>query len=399
MRLAFVIPRFAPGVLGGAEYHVGQLAGRLLRRGHEVTVLTTCAVDHYTWKNALPPGADLVDGIPVRRYPVTVARDRSLMARLQTALDAGLSIPAAHQEEWVRNTGHSAPLLDAIADTADRVDALVFAPYLFASTVLGARVRPDRSLIQPLLHDEAYARFACVQAALRGAAGLLWISSGEREVAERLIPGLPPGRLVGAGIDLPAAPLDPEVERHRLGLEGTVVSYAGRREGAKNFPLVAEAVTAANLGWGRQVTLAAMGAGPAVLPPEARPFVRDLGRVDDAVKLGVFAGSTAVVNLSVVESFSYVVMEAWSVGTPVIVHADCEVTCRHCRESGGGLWVRDVEEAVEAMLLLGGDPSLRARLGAAGRRHVERQMSWKATLDRFESAVAELLPARGVARA
>jgi hypothetical protein len=46
------------------------------------------------------------------------------------------------------------------------------------------------------------------------------------------------------------------------------------------------------------------------------------------------------------------------------------------------------------MLLLGGDPSLRARLGAAGRRHVERRMSWEATLDRFETAVVELLPAR-----
>jgi glycosyltransferase involved in cell wall biosynthesis len=399
VRLAFVLPRFAPGVLGGAEYHARQLAGRLIGRGHEVTVLTTCAVDHYTWANALASGPDVVDGIPVQRYPVTATRDRSLIARLQTAIDGGFSIPAAHQEEWVRNTGHSEPLLDAIADAAERVDALVFSPYLFASTVLGARVRPDRSLIQPLLHDEAYARFACVQAALRGAAGLLWISSGEREVAERLIPGLPPGRLVGAGIDLPAAPLDPEFERHRLGLEGAVVSYAGRREGAKNFPLVAEAVTAANLGWGRRVTLAAMGAGPAVLPARARPFVRDLGRVDDAVKLGVFAASTAVVNLSVVESFSYVVMEAWSVGTPVIVHANCEVTSRHCRESGGGLWVRDVEEAVEAMLRLGGDPSLRAQLGAAGRRHVERQMSWEATLDRFESAVTELLPARGMARA
>jgi glycosyltransferase involved in cell wall biosynthesis len=394
VRLAFVVPRFAPGVLGGAEHHVRQLAGRLLRRGHDVTVLTTCAVDHYTWKNALPPGPDIVDGIPVRRYPVTVARDRSLMARLQTAIDGGLTIPAAHQDEWVRNTGHSQPLLNAIADAADQVDALVFAPYLFASTVLGARVRPDRSLIQPLLHDEAYARFTCVQATLRTAAGLLWISSGEREVAERLIPGLPPGRLVGAGIELPAGPIDPQAERRRLGLDGTVVSYAGRREGAKNFPLVAEAVTAANLGWGQRVTLAAMGAGPAVLPPAARPFVRDLGQVDDGVKLGVFAASTAVINLSVAESFSYVVMEAWSVGTPVIVHADCAVTRRHCRESGGGLWVRDVDEAVEAILRLGGDLPLRARLGAAGRRHVERHASWESTLDRFEAAVAELVPER-----
>jgi len=394
VKLAFVVPRFAAGVLGGAEYHVGQLAGRLRRRGHDITVLTTCAVDHYTWENALPPGPDTVDGIPVRRYPVTVARDRSLMARLQTAIDGGLTIPPAHQEEWVRNTGHSEPLLDAIAAAADRVDALVFAPYLFASTVLGGRVRPDRSLIQPLLHDEAYARFTCVQETLRSAAGLLWISSGERHVAGRLIPGLPPGRLVGAGIELPAEPVDPKGARRRHGLEGTVVSYAGRREEAKNFPLVAEAVTAANLGWRQRVTLAAMGAGPAVLPPAARPFVRDLGLVDDDDKLGVFAASTAVVNLSLAESFSYVLMEAWSVGTPVIAHAGCEVTSRHCREAGGGLWVRNVEEAVEAILRLAADHALRDRLGAAGRRHVIQHVSWDATLDRFETAVAELLPVR-----
>lgn len=395
MRLAFVVPRFAPGVLGGAEYHVRQLAERLLHRGHDVSVLTTCAIDHHTWENALPAGPDVMAGIPVRRYPVTVPKDRLLMARLQVAIDAGFAIPGEMENEWVRNTGHSEPLLDAIASTADRVDALVFAPYLFASTVLGARVRPDRSLIQPLLHDEAYARFGGVQTTLRGAAGILWISSGEREVAERIIPDLPPGRLVGAAVELPDGTLDPEAERRRLGLEGVLVSYAGRREGAKNFPLVAEAVTAANLGWGRTVTLVAMGSGPAQIPSEGRRFMRDLGHVDDRVKLGVFAASAAVVNLSVAESFSYVVMEAWSVGTPVIVHADCVVTRRHCQESGGGLWVRDVEEAVEAILRLADRPALRKLLGAAGLRHVERRASWATTLDRFEAAVADLLPGKG----
>jgi len=396
VKVAFVLPRFAPGVLGGAEYHFGELAGRLRGRGHEVTILTTCAVDHYTWENALPPGADSVAGVPVRRYPVTVAKDRSVVARLQTALDGGLTLPPEYQDEWVRNTGHSEPLLSAIADIADRVDALVFAPYLFASTVLGARVRPDRSLIQPLLHDEPYARFACVHATLRGAAGILWNSSGERELGERLIPGLPPGRMVSVGVEMPVNPVDPLAERRRLQLDGPVVSYAGRREGAKNFPMVAEAVVAANLGWGRRVTLVAMGAGPVELPPEVRPFMRDLGRVSDEVKFRVFAASTAVVNLSLAESFSLMVMEAWSVGTPVIVHAGCSVTRRHCQESGGGLWVRDVNEAVEAMLRLADDPALRARLGEAGRRHVEGHGSWRETLDRFEAAVPALLAPPGM---
>lgn len=391
MKLAIVLPRFAHGVLGGAEREFGEMARRLRSRGHDVTILTTCAVDHHTWRNELPPGRDEVDGIPVLRHPVSVPQDPAAMARIQSAIDAGLRLPAAWEDEWVRNTGYSDALMEGIAATADRVDGLVFAPYLFASTVFGARVRPERSLIQPLLHDEAYARFGCVQETLRGVAGILWNSRGERELGERLLPGLPPGRLVSAGVEIPARPPDAAEERRRLRLEGVVVSYAGRREGAKNFPLVAEAVAAANLGWGRPVTLLAMGAGPAELPATARHFVRDLGRVSEARKLAAFAASTAVVNLSTVESLSFVVLEAWSVGVPVIVHADCAVTRHHCEESGGGLWVRDAAEAVEAMLRLGDEPELRARLGAAGRRWVEHSASWDAALDRLEAAVPDLL--------
>jgi glycosyltransferase involved in cell wall biosynthesis len=392
VRLAFVIPRFAAGIVGGAEYHARQLAGRLIGRGHAVTVLTTCAVNHYTWDNALPAGAADVDGIPVLRYPVTVPRDVGVMRQLQLSLDSGFTLPDSLEEAWVRQTGYSEPLLEAIDGCADSLDALIFTPYLFASTVFGARVRPDKSLVQPLLHDEAYARFECVQAALRDAAGLLWISAGERALAERLMPGLPPGRLVGAGVALPAQPFDAAAERRHLGLEGIVVSYAGRREGAKNFPLVAEVVAAANLARHRQVTLVAMGEGPANLPAVARPFVRDLGRVDERTKLAVFAASTAVLNLSLFESFSYVVMEAWSVGTPVIVHAGCAVTRGHCETAGGGLWVGNVEEGVEAVLRLGDDDALRKQLGDAGRRHVAREAVWPVVIDRMEAAMIGLLP-------
>ncbi len=393
MKLVFVVPRFAPGIVGGAEQHAHQLARRLLARGHAVEVFTTCAIDHHTWENVLPSGRGEVGGVPVRRFPVTVARDDLLMRRLQTALDAGFRLPAAAEVEWVRNTGYSEPLLDAIADAAGGVDALIFTPYLFATTVFGARVRPDRSLIQPLLHDEPYARFGCVQDTLRGAAGLLWISEGERRLGERIL-GPRRAWLIGAGVDVPVDPPDAAALRARLGLRDPVVSYAGRREGAKNFPLVTEIVTAANLGWGRRIGLLAMGTGPVRVPVSARPFVHDLGYVSEQVKLAAFAGSVAVINLSLFESFSYAVMEAWSVGTPVVVHRDCAVTRRHCEDSGGGLWVGDVAEAVEAILRLAGDPRLRRALGAAGRRYVERKMSWSMVMDRMESALQEFAARR-----
>jgi glycosyltransferase involved in cell wall biosynthesis len=127
----------------------------------------------------------------------------------------------------------------------------------------------------------------------------------------------------------------------------------------------------------------------------AAPFVRDLGRVDEDTKLAAFSVSAAVLNLSLFESFSYVVMEAWSVGTPVIVHAGCAVARGHCEEAGGGLWVRDVEEGVEAVVRLADDAVLRHELGEAGRRYVGGQAGWPVVIERMEAAIAELLPALG----
>ena len=55
------------GITGGAEAHAAQVVARLLPRW-DIRVLTSCAVDHLTWANALPAGETRVDGVPVLRF-------------------------------------------------------------------------------------------------------------------------------------------------------------------------------------------------------------------------------------------------------------------------------------------------------------------------------------------
>jgi hypothetical protein len=72
-RLAFVVPRYGPEIVGGAETLARGFAERLADRV-EVEVLTTCARDHHTWQNVLPCGAERQNGVTVRRFAVS-ARD------------------------------------------------------------------------------------------------------------------------------------------------------------------------------------------------------------------------------------------------------------------------------------------------------------------------------------
>jgi glycosyltransferase involved in cell wall biosynthesis len=329
--------------------------------------------------------------VRVRRFPVTRPRDRGLAARQQPVLDAGLRLGEAGERAWVENTGLSEPLLEAIAATAPRVDALLFAPYLFASTVLGAAVRPERSLVIPCLHDEAYARFAPVQTTLRGVAGLVFNTEAERDLARRLLGGLPEHRVVGEGFE-PTPGVDGATFRRRHRLEGDAVAYAGRRERGKNYHLVLEYVTlyARALSERGPVTLLAMGSGPVQPPPAARSLVRDLGFVSHAEMLDALAASLASVQLSRMESFSRVLMEGWLSGTPAIVDSGCAVTREHCAESRGGVWVENAEEFAAVVDRLRADPGLRTALGESGRRYVTCRYSWPAVLGRLEAAVREM---------
>src|SRR5438132_7774559 len=73
-RLAFVTPRFGDEVVGGSEAVMREAAEGLAARGWDVDVLTTCARDHYTWRNEYPPGVSTgvskLPGLTLRRFPV-----------------------------------------------------------------------------------------------------------------------------------------------------------------------------------------------------------------------------------------------------------------------------------------------------------------------------------------
>ena len=73
MNLAVVVQRYGAEINGGAELHARYIAEHLARH-HAVEVLTTCARDYVTWRNEWPSGTEQVNGVTVRRFPVSRER-------------------------------------------------------------------------------------------------------------------------------------------------------------------------------------------------------------------------------------------------------------------------------------------------------------------------------------
>lgn len=341
------------------------------------------------WINELPQGETSDAGVRVVRHLARTS-DLHRRAQLEVKLSSGARLTRSEEEDWLRESGHSQDLIDAIEREGDQADAIVFSPYLFPTTVYGARAHPQKSVVVPCLHDEPYARFESVHETLSGCAAMFYNTDAEARLAASLISDLPPAWTVGPGISDVAGDGGRFTRAHPTAVP--YIAYAGRRERGKNLPLLLEWTVAYNDHLRRQqrTTLVVMGRGDSPELKLAADHIIDVGFVDPMTRNDAFAGSLAAINLSTNESFSYTMMEAWLSGTANIVHADCAVTREHCEKSGGGLWVRDAAEFGVALDRIQRDPELRQLLAARGRNYVLDNYSWAAVLSRLESGLRSI---------
>lgn len=380
--LAFVTPRYGPDVVGGSEAVMREAAHGLASRGHRVEVLTTCAVDHYTWDNVHPPGVADVEDVRVRRFEVVRDVDPDAHTVREAAVQTGTRISPEEQVAWV-NGLFRVPALHRHLLASDH-DAVVFSPYLFWTTLAGAAVDPDRSIVMPCLHDEPYARLPYVRAVLSRVRTHWYLSEPERSLARALGCAVDDSRVVGAGVDVPPVH-DPAPARRRTGGRPFVL-YAGRREAGKGWDVLVDAWATARRR-GADVDLVSMGVGRCAAPDDLVDHFVDLGFVADEEAPAWFAAAAAYVQPSRNESFSRTVMEAWLAGTPVLANRGSDVVAWHCERSGAGLLWDGRAELAAAIELVCRAPAEVARLAGRGREYVLSNYRWPVVLDAMEASL------------
>lgn len=397
MRLAFVVPRYGLGVRGGAETGARMLAERLAADGDEVEVLTTCALDAITWRDELSEGTEELNGVRVRRIRSAAGRDPAfhpLWARLRTdPATAG----EADMERWVDLQGPRSPaLLEAVA--ASDADVLAFYPYLYFPTVRGLPLVAERAVLHPAAHEEPALHLRLFDDLFTRCRAFAFHSRSERTLVQaRFAVGATPQVLLGLGVDPPApAAGDAEVgagdaaRRAALGLEGVpYLVCVGRVDDQKGTGMLWRAFRAYKRRHPGPLRLVFVG--QVVDAPDASPDVVVTGMVDEPTKWALVRGARVLAAPSAHESFSLTVVEALSVGVPVVVNAACGPTREHCTHSGAGLWFGGFAEFETALELLSTDDALHEAMGRNGRRYVHANFTWPVILDRYRAFVSRAL--------
>lgn len=397
MRLLFVVQRYGPEVAGGAEALARMLATRLVPRGHEVTVLTSCARDYDTWADHYEPGTTVEDGVRIVRLPVVRPRDpERFTAATRRVLPPDRAPSALAERAWVLEEGpHLRGFVEVLREEAARHDAVDFFTYLYATTLLGMEALHGATptVLHPAAHDEWPLRLRIVRSAFDRADALACSTVEELELVRRRFRPRVPAEVVGIGFDPPAEAPDPERFRAQFDLaDRPYVLCLGRIDPNKGADEAMALVRRYRERHGSDLTLVMCGAP--MMPIEPWDGLVVTGFVDDRTRWDALTGAAVLLQPSRQESFGMTIAEAWLVGRPALVRAQCDVTAGLVARSGGGLTYGDEAEFDAALGVLL-DPAVGDRLGALGRAHVGSSLTWDRVLDAYESLVERAVASAG----
>jgi len=388
MKLACVVHRFGPDIAGGSEAHCRHVAEHLAAE-HDVTILTSCARDHVSWRNEYEPGASALGALKVLRFPV--ARQRSLH-RFADVSERAFSGTAsdAEQEEWFRENGPDVPeLLQHLASHGASYDAVLFWAFRYAEVYFGLPQVAGRAILVPTAEDDPVIRMAILERFFRLPAGYIFLTPEEQELVERRIASPPPSVVIGSGLD-PARPASP-IDVRSLGIREPFILYLGRIDPNKGCDDLLRHFIRFKAEHSGPVQL--VMAGPANMPLPEHADIRYLGFVDEPTRDALLQHAVLLAMPSRFESLSLVLLEAWNHGLPAVVNGYCAVLKGQALRANGALFYRNYDEFARSVSVLLDRPGLARELGQQGLAYVEREYRWQTVISKVDGLLDQIVGA------
>jgi glycosyltransferase involved in cell wall biosynthesis len=379
VKIACVVHRFGPDLAGGSEAHCRHVAERLAA-SHDVTVLTTCAKDHITWRNEYPAGDSTLGPVRVRRFPVVRQRSLHRFHDISEVAFSG-SASAGEQEEWFRENGPDSPdLLRHIHEHGRDYDRVVFWAFRYAEVYFGLPAVADRAVLVPTAEDDPVIRMDVTRRLLELPAGYIFLTPEEQELVEqRLSVPLPPSCIAGSGLD----PSDPQLQvpLESIGVSRPFALYLGRIDPNKGCETLLQHFV--RYAHEHDDGLELVMAGPANMPIVDHPRVKKLGFVDESIRETLLGSASMLVVPSRFESLSLVLLEAWNHGLGAVVNGHCRVLRGQALRANAALYYHNYDEFARVMEYLLEHSGVARQLGQQGRDYVNREYRWPHVMARI----------------
>ena len=394
MKVAIVVQRYGADINGGAEQHARYVAEHLAKHV-QVEVLTTCAHrDYISWKNEFPPGREVIHGIPVHRFPVSIERNPIEFAKWSEKVFTQQH-SLGDELAWLESEGPTSPaLVEHIKAHEADYDFFFFFSFRYHHSYHGCRAVASKAILVPTAERDGALGLGIYPPIFRGVRAFMYNSFEERALIQGVSNNQSvPGVVVGIGSEIPERSNGGRF-RQKFDMRDRFAIYVGRIDENKGCVELFDFFEhySASLVDGMHLVLI----GTPHIPIPKHPRIHHLGFLEDQDKYDAMAASELLIMPSYLESLSMVALEAWAMGKPVLANAKCDVLQGQCIRSNAGLYYANFAEFAETMRAIDTTPSLQSALGRNGRVFFEKHYAWpvleKKYVDMLQQLSAESAP-------
>lgn len=383
-KIGFVSPWYGENIPGGAEAELRGVVHHLQEAGVNLEVLTTCVKRFQDdWnRNYHAPGYTVESEIPVRRFPVR-RRNTARFDEVNLKLMNGLSVSEKEEKVFCREMINSPELYKYMKKHEDEYALFVMIPYMFGTTYYGAQICPEKTVLIPCFHDESYAYMKCFRDVFSKVKGMVFNAEPERFLTERLY-GVNGENYSTFGIGMDTDWISRADDfRKKYNIFSPFILYAGRKDAGKKVDLLVKYFVMYKRQYPSDLKLVLIGGGNIKLPD--RDDIIELGFIDVQDKYNAYGAATLFCNPSQMESFSFVIMESWLAGRPVLVNDKCAVTKDFVRQANGGLYFGNFREFSLCVQFILNHPKEAQQMAENGRSYVKEHFVWDVIVNKYIS--------------
>lgn len=322
-KLAFVVERYGAEEAGEAGRRTRAIAAALADRGHDVSVLTTCARTAGTWRDELAEGETSLDGVRLLRFKIDPPPKTTLLERLH-ALGRRL-VPRDRQ---LAEGPSSASMETYLARAGTQFDAVFFSGGWGPLAQRGAVAVGTPVIAPPPVDDPSRSDEACASLLGRAKAVAYAFRGQEQLFAEQVHFTMPStSTVIGACQDpgtvsssrfVPPQPVSGPfillVGLHTPATDRLVAAFRAFREAHATTPFENDIEGAFE---GRDLRL--LLAGDFGHPHLPQDRVLGIGPVDEQVRRSLMQAAIAVVHADPSAQLPMSLIEAWSMERPSVV--------------------------------------------------------------------------------
>lgn len=408
--IAFVVVRYGLNINGGAEYHCRMLAERLTN-DYNVEVLTTCVDNYRTGENLEFKEKEIINKVIVRRFKTNPTHPelenfykkkakpayklRRFLYKCHFLAIASYFFPIWHfkEKEELEALGsqvfHSPALFNFIKENKDNYKAIIPITIDYSHVYYTTLYAPEKTIVIPTMHYHKTAFRSTLTQVFTKAAYIAFNTTAEQKLARKIFGmHMAPHSIVSVGIEL-SAPSDWAVTQEKYNLPDEYMLYVGRVDQGKLNNVYTYFLNYKKVYPNSDLKFVLVG--KQYSDPFNHPDIIYTNFVEEQEKISIIQHAKIVINPSLYESLSLILLEAMALKKAMLVNGNCNVLKEHCHKSNNAaLYYTNEKSFIDKLHMLDSSTNLRLEMGEKGYSYVNSNYDWNIIMNKLKHVIENI---------